>query len=264
MSSRWIKGNRKKLSSVQSSVAYKQVADSLRKQILSGELAPGAQLPTERELCHQFSASRITIRRALQILADEILIQRRHGSGTFVSPTPSRRIPLLATDFSGSVAVHAPELGRRLESWKWQKASDEVAGMLQIPVDDRVLFARRIDVLEEESVAFDEVYLPETVADRLDKQDLAQLKFIERWQEVQQIRIDYLTQSIEAVAATKEHTQYLGVKNGSPLLKEIDLMFLESGKACGLFVSYYRNELFRLTSTIRLQLPSVESLSESQ
>lgn len=136
--------------------------------------------------------------------------------------------------------------------------------MLQIPVGERVLFARRIDVMEEVPVAFDEVHLVEQMADRMDKEDLAQLKFLERWQEVQQIRIDYLTQSIEAVAATTEQTQHLGGKVGAPLLKEIDLMFLESGTACGLFISYYRNDLFRLTSTIRLQMPIAETFSNSQ
>ncbi|MCH2115718.1 MAG: GntR family transcriptional regulator [Pirellulales bacterium] len=248
------------MATAQSTAAYKQVADGLRKLILCGELAPGERLPTERELCQQFSASRITIRRALQILADEILIQRRHGSGTFVSPTPSRRIPLLATDFSGSVAAHAPELRRRLEAWHWQKAPDDVAGMLQSPLGSRVLFARRIDVLEDVPVAYDEVYLSEQVADRLDKQDLGQLRFLERWEKVQQIRIDYLTQSIEAVAAEPAQARYLGGVVGGPLLKEIDTMFFASGTACGLFISYYRNDLFRLVSTIRLQVPSKAEL----
>lgn len=252
------------MATVQSTIAYKQVADSLRKQILGGKLLSGERLSTERELCQQFSASRITIRRALQILADEILIQRRHGSGTYVSPTPSRRIPILNTDFSGSVAAHAPELTRSLESWQWQRATDDVAAVLQVPTDERLLFARRIDLLANEPVAFDEVYLTEQAADRLDKQDLGQLRFVERWQKVQQIRIDYLTQSLEAVAAEPTQTRHLGGKVGTPLLKEIDTMFLESGVPCGLFISYYRNDLFRITSTIRLHSPSEHRPSEEE
>ena len=246
------------MASVQSTAAYKQVADSLRRQVLGGQLLPGERLPTERELCQKFSASRITIRRALQILADEMLIQRRHGIGTFVSPTPSRRIPILSTDFSGSVAAHAPELTRRLECWQWQRATDDIAALLVSPVDERVLFARRIDFLENEPVAFDEVYLTEQAADRLDKHDLGQLQFLEHWQKVQLIHIDYLTQSLEAVAAEQSQVDHLGGQIGAPLLKEIDTMFLESGTACGLFISYYRNDLFRITSTIRLQNPSKE------
>ena len=51
--------------------AYAIVAGRLREDILSHRLRPGQQMPPERELCTQFSASRITIRRALQILEED-------------------------------------------------------------------------------------------------------------------------------------------------------------------------------------------------
>ncbi len=235
------------------SSAYKQVANSLRQQILSGEVAPGERLPTERDLCEQFAASRITVRRALQILADEMLIQRRHGSGTFVSPTPSRQIPLLNTDFIGSISAHAPDMQRQLDSWEWRAATIDIASLLNIDSEDRVLFARRIDLLADTPVAYDEVYLIEKLANRLDKNDLGELRFLERWQKVQDLRIDYLTQSIEAISTEPAHRKYLGVKKNQPLLKEIDVFFLESSVACGVFFSYYRSDLFRLTSTIRVK-----------
>jgi hypothetical protein len=41
---------------------------------------------------------------------------------------------------------------------------------------------------------------------------------------------------------------------GAPLLKEIDVIFMSTGAPCGLFVSYFRHDLFRLTSMIRLSL----------
>lgn len=241
------------MSESRSQSAYQQVASALRQQILQGQFAPGEQLPAERELCSQYAASRITIRRALEVLADEMLIQRRHGSGTFVSPTPARQIPILATDFSGSMAAHAPDLTRQLDAWQWQKPPDAVAAMFGERNSERVLFARRIDLLDDVPVAFDEIYLAEPTADRLDKIDLAELRFLERWQEVQRIGLDYLTQSIEAVASDAHQAKYLPVKIGAPLLKEIDVFYLPAGAPCGLFTSYYRSDLFRLTSTLRLQ-----------
>lgn len=242
------------VANVRTATAYQYVADSLRRQILQGQFGPGERLPPERELCELFSASRITIRRALLILADEMLIQRRQGDGTFVSPTPSRKIPLLSTDFSGSMAAHAPDLHRELESQEWRKATDEIVDSLQTYRGAKVLFARRLDLLREIPVAFDEIYLPEQVADRLTDNDLGQVRFLERWQNVQQIRLGHLSQVVEAVAAAAEQVQYLGGKVGVPLLKEVDVIFLTTGTPCGLFVSYYRHELFRLTSTVRLSV----------
>ena len=51
--------------------AYAIVADKLRRQIVSGKLPPGAQLTAERELCTDFGVSRITIRHAVRLLAEE-------------------------------------------------------------------------------------------------------------------------------------------------------------------------------------------------
>jgi DNA-binding GntR family transcriptional regulator len=246
---------------IRAATAYQYVADTLRRQILGGQFNPGERLPAERELCEQFAASRITIRRALFILADELLIQRRQGDGTYVSPTPSRKIPLLSTDFSGSIATHAPDIDRELELHEWRKAPDEVAVYLQTHRGAKVLFARRLDLLRDRPVAFDEVYLAEQVADRLTADDLSQLRFLERWQSVQKIRFGHLTQYIEAVSAGPDQAELLGTNKGSPVLKETDVIFLSTGAPCGLFVSYYRPELFRLTSTVRLNVDHEEDES---
>ena len=63
---------------------YRQLADQLRSKIYSGELRPGAQLPTERELMDQYDASRNTVRLALGQLANEGLTVSGRGRGHFV------------------------------------------------------------------------------------------------------------------------------------------------------------------------------------
>jgi GntR family transcriptional regulator len=64
---------------------YQQIADDLRTQIESGELAPGDQLPTEIELRDRFSSSRNTIRDAIKRLTSQGLVETRPGQGTFVT-----------------------------------------------------------------------------------------------------------------------------------------------------------------------------------
>lgn len=70
---------------------YKQIADHLRVKIVSGELAPGKQLPSESNLVEQYDVSRVTARRALAILAGEGLTVSEHGRGVFVRPRPPVR-----------------------------------------------------------------------------------------------------------------------------------------------------------------------------
>jgi GntR family transcriptional regulator len=63
---------------------YRQIADDLRGKIESGEIAPGAQLPTEIELMDQYEASRNTVRDAIKLLTGRGLVDARAGQGTFV------------------------------------------------------------------------------------------------------------------------------------------------------------------------------------
>jgi GntR family transcriptional repressor for pyruvate dehydrogenase complex len=64
--------------------AADQVLDDLRSHILSGRLARGTRLPSEKELAVQYRVSPPTIREAVRALSAMSLVEVRHGSGTFV------------------------------------------------------------------------------------------------------------------------------------------------------------------------------------
>ena len=64
---------------------YVQVADRITAQIESGQLAPGARLPSERDLAAELGVSYDSVRRAMGLLRDRGLIVTVHGRGTFVA-----------------------------------------------------------------------------------------------------------------------------------------------------------------------------------
>jgi GntR family transcriptional regulator len=66
---------------------YLQIAENLRRQIDSGELGRGSQLPTEPALREKYGASRNTVRDAIQRLASQGLVEAKPGKGTFVTKT---------------------------------------------------------------------------------------------------------------------------------------------------------------------------------
>lgn len=65
---------------------YMQLASGLRQQIIDGDISAGEALPSERDLCEIMGASRVTVRKAIELLIDEGLLSRRQGSGTYVAP----------------------------------------------------------------------------------------------------------------------------------------------------------------------------------
>lgn len=70
------------------------IADRIRRQIGSGQLKPGEQLPGHRELATMFSVSVGTVREAISMLVSEGLIATRAGHGTFVAES-SEQIPTI-------------------------------------------------------------------------------------------------------------------------------------------------------------------------
>ena len=70
----------------------RQVAEQLERAILSGEMAPGEQLPSERDLSARLGVSRSVVREALGRLASLGLVRAVHGSGTRVEAADGRQV----------------------------------------------------------------------------------------------------------------------------------------------------------------------------
>jgi GntR family transcriptional regulator len=70
---------------------YRAIAEALRGRIASGEFAAGKLLPSEAELSATYQASRVTVRKALEALRDEGLVDSRQGFGWFVAADPLRQ-----------------------------------------------------------------------------------------------------------------------------------------------------------------------------
>lgn len=64
--------------------AYSQLANILKAQIAAGAFRPGDQLPSEAQLCRTFGVSPMTVRRSINLLADQDVVSTAQGKGTFV------------------------------------------------------------------------------------------------------------------------------------------------------------------------------------
>lgn len=94
-----------------------QIRSEIEARILSGDLAPGARLPTEMELMQRFACSRMTVNKALSALVAAGLIERRKRAGSFVSRPRVHSmvldIPDLAEEIAARGQIHRYRLVRR-------------------------------------------------------------------------------------------------------------------------------------------------------
>jgi len=65
---------------------YAQLVRILQEQIALGKLRPGDRLPSESQLCAYHGVSRMTVRRAVNILVEQGVVMTKQGRGTFIRP----------------------------------------------------------------------------------------------------------------------------------------------------------------------------------
>ncbi len=132
--------------------AYAQLVRILRKQIAAGIFRPGDRLPSEAQLCKRYEISPMTVRRVINILAEQGVVTTEQGRGTFVKP-----IEL------GTAAFHLGDLQRifREESTTVKllevnivSATKRTARKLAVAVGQRTVFIRRLIVQDEEPVLY--------------------------------------------------------------------------------------------------------------
>jgi GntR family transcriptional regulator len=131
---------------------YRQIADMLRREIESGALKAGMQVPTEDQLMASFRASRNTVRGALNELTTRGLVYKQHGKGTFVSERVRPIDITLTSDpetgrgggegrvYTAEVAAsgRSPDISHREVGVR--QAGSVIARSLQIPVGTEVIF----------------------------------------------------------------------------------------------------------------------------
>jgi GntR family transcriptional regulator len=229
--------------------SYSRVASEIRHLIQAGQLQPGEKLPPEHTLCEQFNLSRITIRRALQLLEGERLVESRHGSGTYVCPHPSYRIPLMI-DYTGSIRLHAPKLGRRVIEEGLREAGHDISVALSIPANEVCLYSTRVDSLPDGTpVAWDLLHIAAPFYKGMKHEHLLRIDFIQTWARVCRFKIAYCRQSVEAIKSSSQDKTLLGIPAGRPILKTTEVFHALGGKPAGIYVTHYHSEHFYISST---------------
>lgn len=87
----------------QSNRLYEDVVGQVQKMIADGKIAPGEQLPSERDLSEQIGVSRNVLREAFRVLEHRGFIRVRAGAGRFVRPIDERERSSLGSDAAGTL-----------------------------------------------------------------------------------------------------------------------------------------------------------------
>lgn len=191
-------------------IRYQEIAHDLRQAIASGQPAPGDVLPSESSLGSQHGASRVTIRKALELLRSEGLVESRQGFGWMVATEPVPQTLDALVSIERQLAGSGRDHDRRIIDFRFVDAPMTVRPVL----GDRVLEVRRISLVDGKPFGRVTVWCREDLGAGLSRDDVARSSFYDLLPEP---AVDAV-QTIGAELVTAADAPLLQVPEGSAAL----------------------------------------------
>lgn len=206
---------------------YMQVYSSIYQWIAQGHYAPGACLETESRLCEMFGVSRVTVRKAIELLAREGLVHSLQGKGTFVSMGRSD-LPVRA-DMDQRIA-RAKQLARssKIADIRIEHAVPpaDVLTDLNLEADTEVLFASYVRVMKKLRIGYIESRIPLELNITLEPQDFSDNTML-TIMEAKGVALSGIDHLIGATLADNRLARILKIQIGAPLVR-IKMIMLDT------------------------------------
>lgn len=230
---------------------FAQIEERLVERLTAGEWKPGMALPSEVEFAEYYNVSPGTVRKAIARMADNQLVVRFRGKGTFVaSQTTERERSRFFHMYRDDGAKELPE--SRPVSCRNRLADREEAARLVLALGAEVTVIERLRVIGGAPRAFETIIIAERMFPGLREQVGRQLpNELYPFYETQfGIRVVRAEEKLKAVRASAREAEVLAVADGAPLL-EIDRLAMTYGDVpvewrctrCDTAAHFYRSEL---------------------
>ncbi len=193
-------------------IRYNEIAADLRRRVGGGEFAAGRLLPSEAVLTKAYGASRVTIRRALDLLRSEGLVDSRQGFGWFVAADPLRQALGRLGTIEDQLDASGVRAERQVLDFAFVLPPPAVADVLG---PGKVLQVRRVNLADGQPFARITVWCPEDLAEELSRAEVERSPFYE----LLPVSLGGATQTIGAAAASPEDADVLLIPVGSPVLR---------------------------------------------
>ena len=206
---------------------YARIKTALRERIEHGELSPGDRVPSENQLLAEFAVSRMTARRALLELADEGLLQRIQGLGSFVADLRPLSSVTQIRDIAEEIRQRDRRHSCRVVSLSELTASPALAARMGIASGDKLFRSVLVHFENGLPLQWERRHVAAQLAPTYLQQDFTGITPSAYLSEV--APLTEADQTVEAVLPEAEVARALEMAPGEPCLKVIRRTFSHRG-----------------------------------
>jgi GntR family transcriptional regulator len=227
---------------------YVQVREKLRSEY--SQLEPNTAIPTELELMRRFGVSRITLRKAVDDLVVDGLLERHQGKGTFTSvPKLTHELNAITSWTEQLRALgYSPRTANRTCSEIVPPR--RVAHALNLSGSEKVVMLRRTRLVGDEPLSLMTNYIPSRLVPNIAREAESAESLYELLERRYHLVPDRATDTVETRAATAEEADTLNVEPWSPILVMTRLSFLKDGSPLELAFAISRGDRYQYRVTL--------------
>lgn len=229
---------------------YIQLASLFRRRIEAGTWPVGQQTPTVDDLAAEFSVARATIRKALDALADEGLIERYRAKGTFVRQRPRQQLWCeVATDWSGLLASRDDAVIEVLSDERGKQPLDVPHQIGTLAPSYRRVTRRHS--LRRSPFLLARLHIDERLSSRISNKDLQNKTALRLIADIRGLKIKDARQTLIIGTADVETSELLDVPINAPIAIVHRSVVDQSG--CLVFIGegLYRGDMIRIDMKLK-------------
>lgn len=209
---------------------YKEIAMALKEKIIEGDYQEGELLPDQETLAKSYQTSRVTVRKAIQLLIDEGLLYTRRGSGTYVRNNikkNNKNVTQINSVFGTSLQEGA-EVTSKILRFDVRFPTTYEYEALKIKHTDPVYDIKRVRYVDQEARSIESSIMPLKYIKDLDEEILMGSIYNYIRDELG-YTISAAQRVIIASKANELDSQEFGIEVGEPILETNQVVFFDDG-----------------------------------
>lgn len=225
--------------------AYQQIYNHLKGLIDDGVLKQGDEIYSESEMISKYGVSQITVRRAVQDLAQEGYLQKRRGAATTVAYKKTQRDITNFTSFGGSARVKGDNPGSIVLKFEIVQAKPHIADMLRVNTGDKVYYLKRIRLLNGRLVGINDTYISMHLGVELKRSDFDSDTSLYSLLESRGVKLGSADETMEARMADQAIKKDLFLKGDQPVIYKERITYDVDGRTVEFSQNTYNAEIYK-------------------